>query len=76
MLIAMADDFAPASGSDVVWGAEQIGAFLGLSERQVYHLAATGILPIGKLGNRLFAMRQSLLDYLRGLTSGKTGGEA
>jgi hypothetical protein len=73
MLIAMADDFASASGSDVVWGADGIGAFLGLSERQVYHLAATGTLPIGKLGNRLFALRQSLIDYLRGLTSGPGG---
>ena len=52
---------------DIVWGAEAIGRCLGLTERQVFHHADRGTLPIGKFRNRLFARRSELDAFLAGL---------
>ena len=45
----------------LIVGAAEIGAFLGLTERQVLHLIETGQLPVVRLGRRL-AARPATLD--------------
>ncbi|MGP1273980.1 MAG: hypothetical protein ACQRW7_01025, partial [Caulobacterales bacterium] len=49
---------------DFLWGAQAIAQFLGLTERQVFHHAERGTLPIGKVANRLFARRSTLEEFL------------
>lgn len=49
---------------DYLWGAEAIARCLGLTERQVFHHAERRTLPIGKVGNRLFARRSKLSAFL------------
>jgi hypothetical protein len=48
---------------DFIWGAEEIGEFLGLTQRQVYYLADTGHAgdAIFRIGDRLVARRSRLL---------------
>ena len=48
----------------LIVGAAEIGAFLGLSERQVMHLIETGRLPVIRLGRRLAARPGSLDRWL------------
>jgi hypothetical protein len=46
---------------DMLWGALEIGEYIGRSERAVYHIAARKTLPITHVGGRL-AARKSRLD--------------
>jgi hypothetical protein len=64
---AAAPDPAPARGvrlsqqsADLVWGAQAIADDIGRDVRAVYHLAASGALPIHKKGGRLVASRAQL----------------
>ena len=61
--------------SDIIWGAEQISALLGLTKRQVYYLVGRGDLPVGKLRSRLFAKRSTLLQFLDRLSTVRVGAE-
>ena len=45
---------------EVLLGAKKIGKFTGLTERQVYHAAERGYLPIGKFGDTLIARKPEL----------------
>ena len=45
---------------DLMLGAKPIGDFLGVDERQVYHLNERRVLPIFKFGNRLAARKSRL----------------
>ena len=45
---------------DVLRGAERIGAYLGLTARQAFHLLETGKLPAKKLGNRWVTTKKQL----------------
>ena len=45
-------------------GAQAIAKFLGLTERQVRHRIADGILPTFKIGGTVCAVRTSLVDWL------------
>jgi hypothetical protein len=49
-----------------VWGAEAIGAVIGLTVRQTWHLLSIGALPARKVGGRYVATRGRLRAYLRG----------
>jgi hypothetical protein len=51
-------------GADLVWQCKGIAAELGLAERTVFHLVATGQLPVGRLGGRIFASRAALKAHL------------
>ena len=48
--------------SDVIVGARNIGAALGISERAAFHLIATGVLPVRKICGRWFASRKALIE--------------
>ncbi len=61
---------------DYLWGAEAIARCLGLTERQVFHHAERRTLPIGKVGNRLFARRSKLDAFLDSqIGHSSTGGQ-
>jgi predicted DNA-binding transcriptional regulator AlpA len=45
---------------DMLLGAEEIAAFLGISIAQVYHYARLKRLPIGKIGKNLIASKRAL----------------
>jgi hypothetical protein len=47
--------------ADLLWGAQAIGEFLGISTDRVYYLIRTKRLPIGKLGRKtVVASRKKL----------------
>ena len=45
----------------LVWGALAIGAVIKRKPRQVFHLAATGAIPVHRVGGRLCARKSKLL---------------
>jgi len=59
--------------SDLLEGAEQIGAFTGLPVRTVYYLADKGHLPgVFRLGRKICGLRSEIAAGLRArATSGK-----
>ena len=69
----MTDDQQAAQASrladDLLNGANEIADFLGTNAREVYHLAATKRLPIGRLGRKLIASKNQLRRAARTLTA-------
>ena len=55
---------------DMLMGADEIAAFLGISTAQVYHAARLKTLPIGRYGSRLIASKRKLQRAFADLTSG------
>jgi hypothetical protein len=47
---------------DVIWGIAEIAKVIRRSERQTYHLVATGKLPVKKFGARYCASRRALQE--------------
>jgi hypothetical protein len=68
----MADNSGQASkerlAEDLLIGAEAIADELGVDRDQVYYLARTKKLPIGKLGKNLIASRSKLRRAIQNLT--------
>jgi hypothetical protein len=54
---------------DLLDGGAAIAAFLGVNQREVYHLAKTKRLPIGRLGRKLIASRSQLRRAAKALTA-------
>ena len=54
---------------DLLDGGAEIAAFLGVNKREVYHLAKTKRLPIGRWGRKLIAFRSGLRRATKALTS-------
>lgn len=50
--------------SDVIWGAEAIGQFLGMTRRQVYHACYQEHLPIIRVGSTLACRRSTLISFI------------
>lgn len=63
---------APVSlKDDMLKGIKEIADFLGLPERQVYHLCSSNRLPgVFKLGRLYHARRSALVEELRRLEQG------
>jgi hypothetical protein len=51
---------------DLIWEVSEIAKVIGQSERQTFHLLATGQLPAKKVGKRWVAERGRLLRFFRG----------
>jgi len=49
---------------DLLAGADQIAAFMGLKVRRVYHLAEMQRLPVFRLGATLCARKSTLLKWI------------
>ena len=47
---------------DLIQGAKGAAEYTGLSEKQIYHLAEKGSLPVIRLGTRVLYFRKSDLD--------------
>ena len=56
-------------GDDLLSGGPEIAEFLGCPLREVYHLAKTRRLPIGRLGRKLIASRSQLRRAAKALTA-------
>jgi hypothetical protein len=54
---------------DLLNGGPEIANFLGCPLREVYHLAKTRRLPIGRLGRKLIAWRSQLRRAAKALTA-------
>ncbi|MCO7736435.1 DNA-binding protein [Brucella intermedia] len=54
-------------GTDLLYGVPAIAQFLGLGNRQVYHLKDTGSLPTFTLGDtgKVCALKSTLRTWLR-----------
>ncbi len=48
-----------------IWGANAIGAELGLTQRQTYWMLENGSLPARKIGNRWVADADKLHAFIR-----------
>lgn len=48
---------------ELVWEVEAIAKVIGRSQRQTFHLLATGKLPAKKVGGRWVAERGKLLSF-------------
>jgi hypothetical protein len=59
----------PRLADDLLNGAIEIAEFLGTKPREVYHLARTRRLPIGRLGRKLIASRNQLRRALKTITA-------
>lgn len=51
--------------SDMIYGAEEIGRFLGLPKRRVYHVVNMGHLPVFRLGSGICARKSTLIKWIR-----------
>jgi len=60
--IAVAQTDTPALADDMLEGADQIAAFMGLKPRQVYHMQ--GHLPVFSIGAKLFARKSTILQWI------------
>jgi predicted DNA-binding transcriptional regulator AlpA len=52
----------PNLPTDILWGVRAIAEYVNRTERQAYHLVATGALPARKIGPRLIVARRSEID--------------
>jgi hypothetical protein len=57
---------------DLLDGGAEIAAFLGTNLREVYHLAKTQRLPIGRLGRKLIASKRRLARHADKIARGST----
>jgi hypothetical protein len=57
---------APLS-DDLIWEIKGIAEEIGKSERQTFHLVATGAIPAAKIGGRIVASRSRLREHFRAL---------
>jgi len=58
---------ATSLSSDLIWGIKAIAQEIDRTERQTYHLVATGQLTsVGKKGGRHFALRSKLRKEFAG----------
>jgi hypothetical protein len=48
---------------DILWGAEEIGEFIGRSARMTFHMLSNGELPGRKVGGRWCASRSKLVEF-------------
>lgn len=51
---------------DLVWEVEAISKLIGRTERQTFHMLATGQLPAKKVGGRWVAERGKLIAFFIG----------
>jgi len=58
--------------NDLLTGAEEIGEFIGKSERQTYYIAERRLLPIFRIGRKLHARRSELTAAMSGLRVPRT----
>ncbi|WP_349621737.1 hypothetical protein [Azospirillum argentinense] len=64
-------DAEPVLAADMLEGADQIAAFMGLSARQVYHLQ--GRLPVFSIGAKLFARKSTIVHWIAEQEAKATG---
>jgi hypothetical protein len=53
--------------TDLFWGTRDIGREIGRSERQAFHMLASGILPGAKIGGHWVASRPKLHAHIAAL---------
>lgn len=54
----------PPIADDMLVGARPIGQFMGITERQVFHLADTNRIPVFRLGSRIAARKSTLRAWI------------
>lgn len=53
------------SSKELLYGTPAIARFLGLTERQIYHLKDTAGLPAFKIGRKVCANKSKLNEWLK-----------
>lgn len=53
----------PNENIDLIWGVKNIAQFIGLNERQTFHLLSKGRLPAKNVGGRWVAVRSKLVNF-------------
>ncbi len=56
----------PTNEIDLVWEVKYIAKVIGRTERQTFHLLASGQLPARKIGDRWVAERNKLIRFIMG----------
>lgn len=54
----------PTLSDDLLDGAHEIAAFLGITSRRVYHLAQSRRLPVFRMGAKLCARKSRLIQHI------------
>lgn len=61
---------AQAQDSNILWGAEAIAAFLGVTVAAAFHMLETKRIPARRVGRRWAADPETLRRYLSGVDDG------
>lgn len=64
LTLSMSEELVGEDSLGLIWEADNIARELGLNKRQVYDAFKTGKLPIGKFGEKLYAVRPQLREFL------------
>jgi hypothetical protein len=56
----------PQPTIDLVWGINAIARLIGRTDRQVFHMAKNGQIPVKKIGGRWCANRNELTAFFKG----------
>lgn len=51
--------------NELLKGATEMGQFLGLHKKTIYHMISQGSLKVTRKGRRLYAMKADLLEQFR-----------
>lgn len=58
-------DMTNELADDLLAGAAAAATYCGLSQRVIYHLTETGILPVRRIGRRLYYRKSDLDEVFR-----------
>jgi len=58
---------------ELLTGADEIAAFIGVKPRRIYHLAETKRLPVFRLGATLCARKSTLVKWIESLERSNAG---
>lgn len=50
--------------ADMLFGADQVAAFSGLTARQVYHMAQIGVIPVFRMGQTICGRKSTWLAWI------------
>lgn len=61
---------------EMIVGAKQIGAAMGVSAKRIYDMTEAGQFPAVKLGGSIAIRKAKLLEFLEGLETASVAGRA
>ena len=66
----MSNTLSDRIGDDLIRGGKPLAQELGLTERQIYHAADKGLLPLFRIGKLVCGRRSTLREHIARLEAG------